>query len=141
VRGKFLLIVTALCLCLAFAACGVNTPSQGQVTTSPQEQVTTNPEEQITTETQDASAAYLPDGITPNILKADLLTRLDLIPIEGVLGGTPYYVEDTFEILSLEDRRVSITAEDGHNGATLILTYEIDEDNNIEWEFVEIISD
>jgi hypothetical protein len=49
-----------------------------------------------------------------------LLRRPDLIPLEPVLGGTFYFLEDS--VVQLSDRYVYATVEDGHiRGHVLLL--------------------
>ncbi|HOV68789.1 MAG TPA: hypothetical protein PLZ84_00520 [Clostridia bacterium] len=79
-------------------------------------------------------APALPEGITVAQLKKDLLTHTELIPFEGVLGGTPIYFGDTFRCLP--GHHVFIYAEDGHICADMILSYEINKDKSINWKLV-----
>jgi len=74
-----------------------------------------------------------PDGITLEILKADLLERGKLIPFDGVFGGTPFYYEGSIYFF---DEYVFVMAEDGHIMADMVLRYNITKGNNIQWELV-----
>lgn len=59
-------------------------------------------------------------------IKSDLMSKPELIPYEGVLGGTMgFYSED--EILILPGGWVYAIFEDGHINGAVILTYTVDE--------------
>lgn len=73
------------------------------------------------------------DGLqSENKIINDLIFRTDLIPYEGVLGGTMGFVE----IFLLNDRWVYTVFEDGHIMGSSLLKYTENEDS-IEWEIVE----
>ena len=72
----------------------------------------------------------LPDGITVEILKKDLLEQRQLIPFKGVLGGTPDFYSE--EIIFFDDYAF-IGAEDGHIGAFMVLSYTITQAGKIKW--------
>jgi hypothetical protein len=86
----------------------------------------------------DSELRYLEEqGLTNPIaqLKEDLTKRDDLIPSEGVLGGT-MRVYSTDQIRILPGRYVYAVFEDGHNQGSIILQYEV-KDGQINWEIVE----
>ncbi|MCA1799102.1 MAG: hypothetical protein LC632_06465 [Xanthomonadaceae bacterium] len=62
-----------------------------------------------------------PAAAVPEPLLVALLRRPDLIPIEPVLGGTFYYLEDSVRVLS--DRHLYVAVEDGHIAGHLLLEY------------------
>ncbi len=87
-----------------------------------------------TGQTESALAgANLPNGISLQTLQEDLLRHTELIPFEGVVGGTPYYWESSFRLLG---KYVYISAEDGHIGGDLFFTYTVAQNNAIEWKLV-----
>ncbi len=68
-------------------------------------------------------------------LKDDLLERGDLIPEDPVLGGTMgFYNREDIHIIT--DKWVLASYEDGHIGGYLLLEFEVQEDNTIEWKLV-----
>jgi len=68
-------------------------------------------------------------------LKEDLVNRDDLIPFEGVLGGTMrIYSMDQIRILP--GRYAFAVFEDGHIQGFLILQYEV-KDEQISWNIIE----
>jgi hypothetical protein len=69
---------------------------------------------------QSAPAVTTMDAQTEALAIA-LLRRPDLIPFEGVLGGTFYYLEDTLRPLT--DRYLYVTVEDGHIQGHLLMEY------------------
>lgn len=68
-------------------------------------------------------------------LKEDLTNRDDLIPVEGVLGGT-MRIYSTDQIRILPGRYVFAVFEDGHVQGNLILQYEV-KNGQISWEIIE----
>ena len=68
-------------------------------------------------------------------LKVDLTNRDDLIPVEGVLGGT-MRIYSTDQIRILPGRFVFAVFEDGHVQGNLILQYEV-KNGQISWEIIE----
>lgn len=86
----------------------------------------------------DSEIRYLIDnGLTNPIiqLKEDLVNRDDLIPVDGVLGGT-MRVYSTDQIRILPGRYVFAVFEDGHIQGNLILQYEV-KDGQISWKIIE----
>jgi uncharacterized coiled-coil protein SlyX len=69
-------------------------------------------------------------------LKNDLKQRQDLIPYEGVLGGTMGFYDEN-QIRILNHRWVYAHFEDGHIGGEILLKYNISEDGNIKWEVID----
>ena len=72
----------------------------------------------------------MPNGITVEIFKENLLEQKKLIPFKGILGGTPDYYEDS--IIFFGDYAF-INANDGHIEADMVLTYTIIKNNKIKW--------
>ena len=73
------------------------------------------------------------DGLkSENKIINDLISRTELIPYEGVLGGTMGFIE----IFLLNDRWVYTVFEDGHIVGSSLLKYTENEDI-LEWEIVE----
>lgn len=68
-------------------------------------------------------------------LKEDLVNRNNLIPVEGVLGGT-MRIYSTDQIRILPGRYVYAVFEDGHIQGNLILQYEV-KDGQISWKIIE----
>ncbi|TVQ40117.1 MAG: hypothetical protein EA384_04210 [Spirochaetaceae bacterium] len=65
-------------------------------------------------------------------LVMDLLDRSDLIPFDGILGGTMgFYTPDNVFVLS--NRWVYARFEDGHIGGEMLLEYRIDGVGGIDW--------
>jgi hypothetical protein len=92
---------------------------------------------------QAIQAVPLPsDSRTNNIeylvgyLKNDLKNRQDLIPYEGVLGGTMGFYDDN-QIHVLNYRWVYARFEDGHIGGEILLEYNISEDGTIKWKVID----
>lgn len=86
----------------------------------------------------DSEIRYLTDNGLSNPLiqlKEDLVNRDDLIPVEGVLGGT-MRVYSTDQIRILPGRYVFAVFEDGHIQGNLILQYEV-KDGQISWKIIE----
>lgn len=73
-------------------------------------------------------------GVEPETVKADLLSRPELIPFQGVLGGTPAFLPEETRILS-EDW-VYTRAEDGHIAGYILYRYRIGDDKSITWSLV-----
>ncbi len=86
----------------------------------------------------DSEIRYLiENGLTNpvNQLKEDLTARDDLIPVEGVLGGT-MRIYSTDQIRILPGRYVFAVFEDGHIQGNLILQYDV-KDGQISWKIIE----
>jgi hypothetical protein len=68
-------------------------------------------------------------------LKKDLINRNDLIPYQGVLGGTMgFYDENRIHILN--HQWVYAYFEDGHIGGEMLLKYDISGDGKINWKVI-----
>lgn len=65
--------------------------------------------------------ASAPTDEKTQALAVALLRRPDLIPFEGEVGGTFYFLEDSVEVLS--DRYVYAACEDGHVMCHVLLSY------------------
>lgn len=70
-----------------------------------------------------------------NQLKQDLINRIDLIPVEGVFGGT-MRIYSPEQIRILPGRYVYAVFEDGHIQGNLILQYEVKE-SQISWKIID----
>ena len=66
-----------------------------------------------------------------NDLRRDLMRRRELIPFEGVLGGTMGFVEAS--IAPLSRQWVYAEFEDGHIGGRCVLSYEVGADGGLSW--------
>jgi len=64
-------------------------------------------------------------------LRADLLRNPELIPLEGVLGGTMRFSEDGVRVLNR--RWVLAYFEDGHNAGDVLLRYTV-KNGKITWK-------
>lgn len=64
----------------------------------------------------------------------DLMGRRDLIPIDGVLGGTMAFVKS--EMVILNDKWVIASFDDGHMLGRALLEYEVSEDGKISWGMI-----
>lgn len=73
-------------------------------------------------------------------LKADLTTRGDLIPFEGVVGGKMDFYNKEGMIL-LPGSYVYAPAEDGHYLVHSILSYEVDRGGTIRWKLLDAHKD
>ena len=74
----------------------------------------------------------LPPHEQSDRLVDDLLGRAELIPFDGILGGTMgFYTPDNIYILS--NRWVYARFEDGHIGGEMLLEYRIEADGAISW--------
>lgn len=70
-----------------------------------------------------------------NDITEDLLKRSDLIPHEGVLGGTmAFYAPENIHILS--PNWVFAYFEDGHVRGEILLEYTVDDNGNISWNVI-----
>lgn len=68
-------------------------------------------------------------------IRKDLVKRSDLIPFEGVLGGTMgFYDENRIHILNY--KWVYAHFEDGHIGGEMLLEYGLSEDGKINWKVI-----
>jgi len=69
-------------------------------------------------------------------LKADLIKHPELIPYEGVLGGTMgFYSEGAVQVLT--SPWVLAEFQDGHVYGHLLLKYSVSKNGDIEWEVIE----
>lgn len=68
-----------------------------------------------------------------NIISDDLLLRPELIPYEGVLGGTMQFSK----VFVLNDKWVYASFEDGHIQGFGLYGYTIDNDKNISWKVID----
>lgn len=69
-------------------------------------------------------------------ITGDLLKRSDLIPYEGVLGGTmAFYSPENIHILSSE--WVFAYFEDGHIRGEMLLKYSVEPNGSITWEVID----
>ena len=66
-----------------------------------------------------------------NDLRRDLMRRRDLIPFEGVLGGTMGFIEAS--IAPLSRQWVYAEFEDGHIGGRCVLSYEVGAGGGLFW--------
>jgi hypothetical protein len=67
-----------------------------------------------------------------NDLRRDLLAHRELIPYEGVLGGTMAFIEESISLLST--RWVFAEFEDGHIQGRCLLSYEVGPGAHISWK-------
>jgi len=67
-------------------------------------------------------------------LRADLLRHPELIPTEGVVGGTMAFHPDA--IYLLPGGHVLAIADDGHIETALLLRYQVKRDTTVEWSVV-----
>ena len=67
-------------------------------------------------------------------LTEDLMGQRDLIPIDGVLGGTMAFVKS--EMVILNDKWVFASFDDGHMLGRALLEYEVSEDGKISWGMI-----
>mgnify|MGYP001085805327 CR=1 FL=1 len=68
-------------------------------------------------------------------LKTDLVSRTDLIPQKGILGGTMRFYEDQIYILS--SRWVMAYYDDGHIVGQMLLRYTVSLPGRITWEMID----
>lgn len=80
-----------------------------------------------------------PAAAVPEPLLVALLRRPDLIPIEPVLGGTFYYLEDSVRVLS--DRHLYVAVEDGHIAGHLFLEYRVASDGAYSFRVIDAFQD
>lgn len=71
------------------------------------------------------------DNPVRNIISS-LMEHNELLPYEGVLGGTMRFYENKVKILT--DKWVLAYFEDGHIGGYLLLEYNISDDGRITWK-------
>lgn len=73
-------------------------------------------------------------------LTSDLMQHRELIPYEGVMGGTMgFYAKRDIHILS--SRWVLAAFEDGHIGGHMLLEYRVDPGGKIIWKVIEAYLD
>ena len=70
-----------------------------------------------------------------NNLRDDLMSHPELIPYEGVLGGTMGFFRSRIALLSL--RWVYAEFEDGHIGGRCLLEYDVAPGGKITWSVIE----
>ncbi len=70
----------------------------------------------------------------PNEVIEDLLKHRELIPYEGILGGTMAFWKNESFVIS--DRWVIAYFEDGHNGGRMLLQYNVN-DGIISWKVID----
>ena len=75
----------------------------------------------------------LANGLTIDEVKTDLFKHRELIPYEGVLGGTPSYYMDSIYV---SNNYALAYTEDGHIGCYMLLSYIVSTDNRIDWTLV-----
>lgn len=69
-------------------------------------------------------------------IKDELRNHKEVIPYEGVLGGTMgFYIPGN--ILILNDRWIYAEFEDGHIGGAILLKYEISKDSVLTWDVID----
>ena len=69
-------------------------------------------------------------------ITADLMGHSELIPYEGVLGGTMgFYSEDMIHVLTA--RWVLAAFEDGHIGGNMLLEYRVSGEGEITWSVID----
>lgn len=71
------------------------------------------------------------------IIEEDLLSKPELISIEGVLGGTMFFTD----VYLLNDQWVYATFEDGHIMGSGLYAFEILSSGEIQWEQIKSTSD
>ncbi|MBF4691929.1 hypothetical protein [Fusibacter ferrireducens] len=73
------------------------------------------------------------EGITePRAITTDLMNHFELIPYDGVLGGTMMFTQ----VYLLNDQWVFARFEDGHIMGSAIYQYEISSDQSIQWKLI-----
>ena len=72
---------------------------------------------------------------TPQGLLSSLSTAEDLIPFDGVLGGTPFFVPG--EAILLDEHYVYAPFEDGHVMGGVLLEYSFAEDGEVVWTYID----
>ena len=68
-------------------------------------------------------------------LKTDLMTKSDMIPYEGTLGGTMHFYEEMIYVLT--GRWVLAYFEDGHRAGYMLLEYDVNTGGEITWNVIE----
>ena len=64
-------------------------------------------------------------------IRADLLSKPHLIPLDPVLGGTMFFIPEAVQLLS--DRWVMATYEDGHVQGRALFEYQVSSQGEISW--------
>jgi len=72
---------------------------------------------------------------SPEALLKSLENQNDLIPFEGVLGGTPFIVPGESKIIDAYYAYAMV--EDGHMVGGIILRYDFINDKQVEWQLVD----
>ncbi|MBN2899321.1 MAG: hypothetical protein JXO44_11155 [Clostridia bacterium] len=72
-----------------------------------------------------------------SLILNDLNHHNNLIPFEGVLGGSMAWRPENAVLLN--DKWVYATFDDGHIDGTALLTFKIDNNKTISWEIVDIV--
>ncbi len=68
----------------------------------------------------------------PEVVARDLLSRPELIPYEGTLGGTMgFYSEENIEVLN--EHWVFARFEDGHVQGSMVLEYSVGNNGELRW--------
>jgi len=67
-------------------------------------------------------------------IRADLLGKPHLIPLEPVLGGTMFFLPDSVQVLS--DRWVMASYEDGHVQGRALFEYQVSSQGEISWRLL-----
>ncbi len=73
--------------------------------------------------------------VSPKTLVSSLQGQEALIPYEGVLGGTIFFVLEEAQII--DPVYVYVPIEDGHMLGGVLLKYKIRSANQVEWQFVD----
>ena len=88
---------------------------------------------------------YVLDGLvdhgfkTPLALLEDLATHDELLPVEGVLGGTMKWWPEYSVVLN--EKYVFGYFEDGHILGYALLKYSFDKDDNLKWQVIDTYMD
>jgi hypothetical protein len=70
-------------------------------------------------------------------IKADLVKNRQLIPVNGVLGGTMQFPEERIQVLNR--RWVLAYFEDGHKAGEMLLEYSVSPSGKISWKPLETV--
>lgn len=70
-----------------------------------------------------------------NTLKSDLMQQTELIPHEGVLGGSMQFYKEYIYVLS--SRWVMAYFDDGHIAGYMLLEYEVSPGGDIRWQVID----
>jgi hypothetical protein len=72
----------------------------------------------------------------PGFIKKELLNHPEIIPFEGVLGGTMTFLLSD-NILILNNKWIYAKFEDGHIGGDMLLEYKVSKDSVVAWEVID----